>query len=89
MKEVLSRAGRFKKVNGNLQVKEVEHNGKRCVVCLNPDEEKRDAAAREAIIEALRKKLKSGAKQLVGGYRLPALHESGVRLGEDSYCQGG
>lgn len=36
MKEVLSRAGRFRQVNGNLKVKEVEHNGKRYIVCLNP-----------------------------------------------------
>jgi transposase len=79
MKEVLSRAGRFRQVKDNLKVKEVEHDGKRYIVCLNPDEERKDAAARKAIIEALKTKLKRGAKQLVGntGYRRYLKVESG------------
>jgi len=79
MREVLSRAGRFRQVADNLKVKEVEHNGKRYIVCLNPDEERKDAASREAIIEALRTKLKRGAGQLVGntGYRCYLKIDSG------------
>lgn len=71
MKDVLSRAGRFRQVSDNLKVKEVEHNGKRYIVCLNPEEQKKDAASRDAILEALKDKLKRGPKQLVGntGYR--------------------
>jgi hypothetical protein len=44
---------------------------RRYVVCFNPEEAKRDAAARAAIIDSLRAKLQQGDKQLVGnaGYR--------------------
>lgn len=69
--EVLSRAGRYREVKGNLKVKEVKIEGSRYIVCLNPEEEERDRAEREAIIESLRNKLKGGAKALIGnrGYR--------------------
>jgi transposase len=44
---------------------------RRYIVCFNPQEAKRDAAAREAILKSLDDKLKHGDKQLVGndGYR--------------------
>lgn len=44
---------------------------RRYVVCFNPEEAKRDAAARAAIIDSLRTKLQQGDKELVGnaGYR--------------------
>jgi Transposase DDE domain len=44
---------------------------RRYVVCFNPEEAKRDAAARQAILDSLRGKLQEGDKQLVGnaGYR--------------------
>ena len=44
---------------------------RRYVVCFNAEEAKRDAAARAAIIDSLRMKLRQGDKQLVGnaGYR--------------------
>ncbi len=44
---------------------------RRYVVCFNPEEAKRDAAAREVILDSLRGKLQEGDKQLVGnaGYR--------------------
>lgn len=78
--EVLSRAGRYEEVNPKgthskapspLKVKEVLHNGCRYVICLNEDQAKKDAADREAILSALRNKLKQGEKSLVGnkGYR--------------------
>jgi hypothetical protein len=44
---------------------------RRYVVCFNPEEAKRDAATREAILDSLRTKLQQGDKGLVGnaGYR--------------------
>lgn len=78
--EVLSRAGRYEEVYPKgkhskapspLRVKEVSHNGRRYIICLNEDQAKKDAADREAILAALKDKLKQGAKSLVGnkGYR--------------------
>lgn len=64
---VLGRAGRFKKVKGNLEVKEVIVEDRRYVVCRNPDEVKKDAAAREAILDKLQRTLdEHGAKAIVG-----------------------
>lgn len=71
MREVLSRAGRFREVEKNLKVKEVSHKGRRYIICLNPEEAKKDAAAREAILAALKERIKKGASSLIGntGYR--------------------
>ena len=54
-----------------LSVKEVQVEGCRYIICDNPEEAKADAEIRKQIIETLRKKLKSGNKELVGnkGYR--------------------
>lgn len=72
--DVLSRAGRYKLVKGHgapLKVKEVWVEDRRYVVCLNEDQARKDAAARQTIIESLGKALKQGDKSLVGnkGYR--------------------
>ena len=78
--EVISRAGRYRVVHSKsddseapspLDVKEVWVEGHRYVVCRNPDEARKDAADREAIVAALKKQLRSGANSLVGnrGYR--------------------
>jgi hypothetical protein len=78
--EVLARAGRFQVVApvgqsskdlSPLKVKEVWLGGKRCIVCLNVKQAEKDAADREAILEALRDKLDKNPKGLVGnkGYR--------------------
>jgi hypothetical protein len=69
--EVLSRAGKYREVKDNLKVKEVQTEKGRYIVCLNPEEAERDAMGRQAIIESLQKKLKEGAKALIGnrGYR--------------------
>lgn len=65
--EVLSRAGRYREVSPNLRVKEVRCEGRRYVVCLNPEEAKRDAKVREEALAKLKEKLGSGgAKQLIG-----------------------
>jgi transposase len=78
--EVLSRAGRYRVVHPKspqrkapspLKVKEVWVDDHRYVVCVNEDEARKDAADREAIVAALREKLRSGDKSLIGnrGYR--------------------
>jgi hypothetical protein len=78
--EVLARAGRYRVVHPErqsqqdpapLKVKEVRVENRRYIVCLNDDEARQDAADRGAIVAALREKLRSGAKSLVGnkGYR--------------------
>jgi transposase len=70
-REVLARAGRFRQVRENLRVKEVKVEGRRYVVCLNPEEAEKDRADREAILASLEEALKKGPKSLVGnrGYR--------------------
>jgi hypothetical protein len=64
--EVLSRGGRYHKVADNLEVKEVRVKGRRYVVCRNPKEASKDAAAREALVEKLKATLaREGAKGLM------------------------
>jgi transposase len=78
--EVLSRGGRYQVVfpkgrhtkdPAPLQVKEVVVEDRRYIVCLNEDQRRKEAADREAIVDALRKQLSRGDKSLVGnkGYR--------------------
>jgi transposase len=78
--EVLARAGRYHVVHppgartkdpAPLKVKEVSVDGRRYVVCLNEAQKRKDEADREAILVALREKLKQGDKALIGnrGYR--------------------
>ena len=73
--EVLSRAGRYREVHPEgthskapspLAVKEVMVEGRRYVVCRNSRQARKDAAARQAIIEALEERIKSNPKGLVG-----------------------
>ena len=66
--EVLSRAGRYHAVDGrdNLEVKEVVIEGHRYVVCKNPIEARKDAAARAALLAKLDKTLAQGPKAVVG-----------------------
>jgi transposase len=79
-KTVLSRAGRYREVQGPrekstdpspLKVKEVRVDDRRYVICVNEEQARKDQADREAIVEALREQLKRGDKSLVGnkGYR--------------------
>ena len=44
---ILRHPSRYQVVAENLHVKNVRHEGKRYVVCYNPEEAKRDALARE------------------------------------------
>ena len=63
--EVLGRGGRYQEVAENLKVKEVLVGDRRYIICLNEEEERKDEAAREAILAHLREKLAGGAKSLV------------------------
>jgi len=65
--EVLARAGRYHQVADNLEVKEVRVGAKRYVVCRNPREALKDAAARQAILDQLRQTVeKQGPKAVIG-----------------------
>jgi hypothetical protein len=64
---VLARAGRYQTVADNLEVKEVVVGEKRYIVCRNPIEQIKDAAAREAILAKLEATLKQhGPKSVIG-----------------------
>jgi hypothetical protein len=69
--EVLSTGGRYREVEDNLRVKEVLLNGKRYIICINPEEVRKDQKTREKIISELEEKLCHGSKELIGnkGYR--------------------
>jgi hypothetical protein len=86
--EVLARGGRYQAVADNLEVKEVRVGERRYVVCRNPQEAVRDAAAREAILEKLRQKVaQQGAKSVVGnkGYaRFLKLAKGSVSIDEEA-----
>jgi len=64
--EVLARAGRYRPVAENLEVKEVLVEGRRYVVCRNPLEAKKDAAARARIVAKLETALAQGPKAILG-----------------------
>lgn len=70
-----------------LQVKEVVHNKRRYVICLNEVQARKDAYDREQITKNLREKLKQGDKSLVGnkGYRkyLKAAGKEHFEIDED------
>jgi len=58
--KVLGRPGRFHEVAENLRVKQVELDGKRYIVCHNPEREPEDARRRAEIVAALEKELSGG-----------------------------
>jgi hypothetical protein len=69
--EVLSKGGRYREVEDNLRVKEVLLKGKRYIICVNPEQARKDEMTREKILSELEEKLGRGAKELIGnkGYR--------------------
>ena len=86
---VLSHPGRYKQIwpesadtskPAPLKVKQVELDDKRYIVCLNPRQQRKDAADREAIVSALTEQIKKGPKSLVGnkGYRKYVKVEKGA-----------
>ena len=65
--QVLSWPGRYQEVAKNLEVKEVMISDRRYVICRNPEEAKKDAAAREAMLAKLEQTLSTkGQKAVVG-----------------------
>jgi transposase len=65
--DVLSRAGRYRTIRENLEVKEVRVRDRRYVVCRNPLEAKKDKAAREAVLAKLERVItEQGPKALIG-----------------------
>lgn len=83
---VLAQAGPFHEVGENLKVKEVLVGDRRYIICLNEEEERKDEAAREAILDHLREKLSGGAKSLVAnrGYaRYLRVTKGAMRIDED------
>ncbi len=65
--DVLSRAGRYQKVNDNLEIKEVLVGDRRYVVCRNSVEARKDKAARETLLEQLQRTIsEKGPKAVIG-----------------------
>jgi len=73
--EVLARAGRYHEVHPEgvdskapapLAVKEVFVEGRRYIVCRNSKQERKDRAARQAMLAALEERIKNNPKGLVG-----------------------
>jgi transposase len=73
--QVLSRAGRYREVRPQgckakdpspLAVKEVWVDDRRYIVCKNSRQARKDAATRQAIIEALEQRVRSEPKKLIG-----------------------
>src|SRR5262249_43072443 len=64
--DVLGRAGRYHEVGDNLEVKQVVVDDRRYVVCRNPIEARKDAAARDAILAKLETALAQSPKSVVG-----------------------
>ena len=86
IREVLSRPGRYSKVDEHLEVKNIEHNGKRYIVCVNPEEAEHDRRAREQIIRYLEEKLKNDTGSLLGNrsYRkYLTIDRDAVRISEE------
>jgi hypothetical protein len=93
--EVLSRAGRYcevfpegvdSKAPAPLAVKEVTVAGRRYVVCRNSRQARKDAAARQAIIEALEEQIRINPNGLVGnrGYaRYLKLSKGGMSINQE------
>lgn len=70
--EALARAGRYKKVTRNLEVKEIKADGiERVLVCRNSERAIEDARQRDAIVQQLQEKIAQGGvrDQLKAGAR--------------------
>lgn len=86
--EVLSRGGRYQKVDDSLEVKDVSVGDRRYVVCRNAAEARKDAAARAALIEKLEHTLaQHGPKAVIGnkGFaRFVNVARNGVSINRDA-----
>jgi len=69
---VLNEVQQYTQVAPNLKVAEVSKGGSRYIVCLNPEQQQRDAIVREQMLSSLKHKIESGkASALIAnsGYR--------------------
>jgi hypothetical protein len=85
--EVLARSGRYHKVADNLEVKEVVIEDRRYVVCRNPAEAVKDAAARETLLVKLEAALAHSPKSVVsnkGFARFLRVHREGVTIDREA-----
>jgi Transposase DDE domain len=86
--QILTCGGRYQQVEDNLQVKEVLFNGRRYIVCRNPEEAKKDEAAREAILAKLKESIEHhGPKALVknrGYARFVKIRKGAVSINTDA-----
>jgi transposase len=82
---VLETRGRYRVVEENLHVKEASVDGKRYILCYNPDEAKRQKQTREHVVEKLKRQIQTGVKSLVKNrqYRRFLLIEDKERIGID------
>lgn len=93
---VVERAGACHEVEDSLWVKEVVVEGRRCIICHNPQEAARDAREREAIAGALEDEMAQGERRPAGsrGYRRSPRGEkdgAGIDLKQaaaDARCDG-
>jgi hypothetical protein len=85
----LARAGRYREVEANLKVKEVWHEGRRYIVCFNPQEAERDRLEREGIIAHLEEELAKGVKSLLKGAarRYVCVREGRVELNRKAIAE--
>jgi hypothetical protein len=93
--DVLGTGGRYQEVYPEpflshepapLKVKEVRFKGTRYIVCVNTRQARKDAHAREGMLEDLKEKLTKGPKSLIGnkGYRrYLSLDRGGLRIDEE------
>ncbi len=68
--ELLGRAGCFEDVADDLQAKEISLEGCSYVLCRNPDEARKDAADRAAIVATLEDRLRKATRTLFGNRRV-------------------
>jgi transposase len=88
--EVLGRAGRYKQVADNLEVKQVIVDDRRYVVCRNPIEARKDAAAREAILGKLEDALAHSPKSVLGNVgfkRFTHVARGGITIDRDAVAR--
>ena len=93
--DVLRTGGRYQEVYPEppssrepapLKVKEIRFKGIRYIVCVNTRQARKDAHAREGMLEDLKEKLTKGPKSLIGnkGYRrYLSLDRGGLRIDEE------
>ncbi len=90
--EVLARAGRHETAADNLEVKEVSVGRRRHVVCRDPEEARKEAAARDAVLASLQTTLdRNGPSAILGnrGFaRFLKIQKGSVRIDPEAVRRG-